>query len=657
MRTLKALLFIVAPLVGITIVLMNVLIPEPEATPEVAALQMKYEDAGIVHARGNLTLLKEDPNNLQYLYNLVHHYYNSNERDRTFFDYELKEAGYAIPYDFKARTTSNDTLEADNALFAMAVYYLENGQTTGSREKLDSIHDKDRPFYRHLQGAIYERDRLLHYAEREYLAEIQEHGENAFSVMAISRLAHYLGDHNTMAEVLVEPNAKQYIPHYIQRIHYLNTKQWQNYVKALGEGELSKISLPGWIGATLVFLTWLFFLVRVSLFSSFKWGRTIPVIAASAIFTVGCLFFYDSIYLVGFYHSDTLIIDLLYSIFGIGLIEESVKILPLVLILFLRKEWLKKPMDYIIIASLSGLTFAFIENFGYFGFDDLNRIHGRAIFTSILHIVLTAIPAYGLMIAKFKPNTSKWTPFYYFGLSMVVHGLYDFFFISWLSYNYWIWSYAIWFIAIFAFVSMINNALNNSPDFDITKSKKLSSVGLTLLIGLTVVFLYDIILRALLLGPTVGNEYAFDLFLYSYIFVPVLAIIFNKIDLVKGYWEPINIHGAKRIFRLEDTLGSDLMLTPFKANHQIANQLPRLGKIVSRELIKEDPNWFLVELDEQINHQGKSIKFALVKPKADNDVFNDERILTHLKLVPTVADQADTNNAYSTDWIYSEIKQ
>jgi RsiW-degrading membrane proteinase PrsW (M82 family) len=659
MRVSKTLLFVVVPLCAIWIFCVNVFVPNPSETPEHATFLLENDKNPEILAKAYVILLQNDPHNFENIYGLVHNYANATDREQRLLIPSLKKVGYNIPDELTHRAQSASTAQRDEAHFALAVWRLalEKQNPTWATDgklylescaHLDSISDAPHRFLAHFQALSHYANYNFDSAKEALELEIEQFGPSPESTRFLARIAYQTQDFSAFTQLLTDPASESIIPSYQQRDFYLHEGKYGSYLLSMAKDVVYKSSLPTLIGVLAIFFTWLFFLLRVNIFKAFPWKRAVIVVLASALLTTFCGALYELLGRTGFDFNGDIFNDLAYSIFGIGVIEETVKILPLLLIYTFRRKWLQTPMDYLTIAALSGLAFASIENLGYFDRYGIEIIHVRGILTSVAHMFYTVLVAYGIILYKFRPKTSKYQIVLFAGIAIAVHGLYDFFLISWVSQYYAPVSIVIWFVGLYAFSSILNNALNNSPTFNHLKSKKLDNVNAILLVGLTTVFLIEITFKAMWFGADTANDHALDLFITSYFALPLIALALNKIDLVQNYWEPINIHGVKRIFRLGELYGSTVSIKPFKKDHPLFKQFPCTGKVKCRKIIDGDPNWFEIELDTPIACGGFSVNLALAKPKLDNEVYSEEPILSHFQLVLPEAIK-------STGWVYAEI--
>lgn len=126
----------------------------------------------------------------------------------------------------------------------------------------------------------------------------------------------------------------------------------------------------------------------------------------------------------GFTEKNDTFSDLVYYIFGVGLTEESMKLLlfcPLIPILLRRDNQL----EILLVAGCVGLGFAVEENAMYFDDYGANMAVGRFVTANFLHISATALC--GLALCRAISDSFghgelflKW-----FGGIVLIHGLYD----------------------------------------------------------------------------------------------------------------------------------------------------------------------------------------------------------------------------------------
>ncbi|MCB1233077.1 MAG: PrsW family intramembrane metalloprotease [Verrucomicrobiae bacterium] len=121
---------------------------------------------------------------------------------------------------------------------------------------------------------------------------------------------------------------------------------------------------------------------------------------------------------------SSLIDQIIYCVAGIGLREETLKLLMfLPLVPFLAKR--SSDIDALILAGLVGLGFAFNENIGYLHREGEFDTWGRFLTANFLHIALTGIAGLSLVRCWRRPKRN-WDQFLYdFLIVVAAHGAYD----------------------------------------------------------------------------------------------------------------------------------------------------------------------------------------------------------------------------------------
>jgi protease PrsW len=115
---------------------------------------------------------------------------------------------------------------------------------------------------------------------------------------------------------------------------------------------------------------------------------------------------------------------MLFSFLGVGIIEESLKFLPLAIFLY-PKRYFNEHTDGIIYFAIVGLGFGLPENILYTLQYGANAGLGRLILTPFFHAAITSMVGYFLIRAKLS-HKNPLTIWPYFLLAILLHGLYDF---------------------------------------------------------------------------------------------------------------------------------------------------------------------------------------------------------------------------------------
>jgi RsiW-degrading membrane proteinase PrsW (M82 family) len=233
--------------------------------------------------------------------------------------------------------------------------------------------------------------------------------------------------------------------------------------------------------------------------------------------------------------------DLIYSIYSVAVVEESSKLLAFLIFVRFFKKHLTEPLDYLAYACTSALGFAAIENVMYFNNHGAQIVFGRAILSTILHMMCTATVVYGYLVYTYRKKKSD--PFVmvlFFLLAVLQHGLFDFFlFQSGRSSLLVFGAILLYFTFISAFASMLNNSINQSKYYSHHHSIHSSQVATRLLAYYVAVYVLQFALLFFFEGASVAVWDIGSSFATSVPIVFVAAVRLSRFKLRPKKWFPI----------------------------------------------------------------------------------------------------------------------
>lgn len=413
--------------------------------------------------------------------------------------------------------------------------------------------------------------------------------------------------------------------------HYLKSE----FNRILGAGTPFTIAAAG-----VLFFMWLYFLIGLNSFERTRWKLIILTIGASIMLTFLCSWLYDfSYYTLEIGQPGTIFGDLLYNIFKIGFIEELVKILPLVGIMIFKPQILKTPFDYLLIASLSALTFATLENNMYFSQYGSSIFLQRGYLTALMHMACSATIAYGIVRAKFY-SQRKVLPqaLLFFLLSISLHGFYDFWMINTEVRFLKIYSYLLWFFLIPFFAGFLTNALNYSPHFNVKRLPNLHRISFALLLGMVIITGVQWTEWWLFHSTNAARSLLISQIYPQYCVALGLAVWITRIEIVEGKWEAFNFKGFGKIFRTQEIVGQSFTVYPANlATSKFAHIYPMNGTIQSRQEIAGDFDWFEMKLARPQKIGTHEFETILIRIKEADEGFNDPDVMIHLRIVRSEA--------------------
>jgi protease PrsW len=545
--------------------------------------------------------------------------------DETFFDKQVSDPEYY----YNGLLKSNDKDLRDAGHFGIAaLYILRDYLKPLAESNISEISDQEKPCVHYLKALLFEREdtdsAIYHYKK-----EIESKGNVEQSVARLS--SYYFHKQDFLSLRNLNENA---LTHPFLDIYYKLAFKEGHYLEFL-ELEFAycftKWNISGVIGAFLIFLIWIFYIMKVDLFEKEKMKHVLFVVLSSCVLTllISYYYHYEHHYL-GISKSSDWLNNLFYYVVGVGFTEEVFKIIPVLFLLAFTKA-INEPLDYIVFGSLSALSFAFVENTLYFDEDGIYNIHGRALWTSISHAADTCIITYCLMYPKWHPSAKGWmkNTGLMFTLGLVIasvsHGVYDFFCMKQFQ-EVWIVRFLIVLTSIVVYTSMINNGLNNSPFYlknKILNTDRLGALLATLLLGIIV---FEYICISVIYGIETGNECLIMSLLTSWYLLMFLTVRLTGLDIFPGRWarlkflssiNPVAMILFKQI-NYANYIGKDLVINGGRRDATILKYLPIKGKIIRREAIEEYTGWLVLEIDKPIIVGRKEYRQIWIRSSQDN---------------------------------------
>ncbi|RDV24088.1 protease PrsW [Alteromonas aestuariivivens] len=477
-------------------------------------------------------LLKADPLNIE-LHRL---------KIRTHFNIPEKTGKHSYRDDktilaqYQTMAQSSDPKKSDIGYYALG--YIEIMQSR-VEEALDSylrVQNQELKYLNNSIGYVYMTKHNYEDAEVYFQTEINVNGNVSGAYSNLAKVYQHTDQSDKFATLLSNPDAKPYISDTVIR-HFLYEDGDFRYTKYAFQ--IGDFTTTGLVGAILILLSWLVFLLWIDVYEKEKLRHVFIAVVLGCGFSMLCTPLYDFYHLtLGWARNGNYLNDLLYCIFAIGVVEETVKILPF-LILLRFKHIINESMDYIVYASITALGFAFMENLLYFHESGLENILSRSLSASVLHMTLTSFVAYGLMYAKYKGSGANWVYFLgSFSAACVIHGLYDF----WILSDGWvgelrILSVLILFYAIQRYAIAIANALSHS-EFSVGEGKLVRSAEY-LGVALTCIAAYQYTVIGYKFGAENANLNLFSMLLSSAFLAYILVNILGKIQVSSGNWTSI----------------------------------------------------------------------------------------------------------------------
>lgn len=498
---------------------------------------------------------------------------------------------------------SEDPIAQDIGNMGLVVMHTQNDNLRFAEEALQKFTNQKHPFALERKAYITYRTGNYEEALKQFKEVLALNDTLPFARGMHIKLAVVTRNYNDLTSYTVAECRKN-LDKSTQRDVWLATGQYGVYLT-----DIFKHIPYKWItflSSLLVALVWLYYFIKASAFVPVNYHWIMLTFTTSLLCTFLCLLPYDILStFLNFTPNDNVLNDLLYCILGIGVIEESAKLAPVLLIMLLNRK-INDPIHILWLGVASALGFSFLENQLYFYRYNETTIYTRAILSVPLHLFCTLIIVYGIWIKDSttftKPNLKN--GLFLFVLSILFHGLFDAILINPYLENFYLLALSMSIFAYFGIARMWNYALNLSSYFENTQTFKNKAIREYLIWGISATYLTAFTLGAI----ENGYHASFDIFvsgILTFIAIMIFLILgLSDFHLVKGY--AIGLFDKISRFQYDELLQKKAEIHPTGKSKTLTSiisgislhRIHRKGKghllLFKAEPNEEENSWFVL---------------------------------------------------------------
>jgi RsiW-degrading membrane proteinase PrsW (M82 family) len=391
-------------------------------------------------------------------------------------------------------------------------------------------------------------------------------------------------------------------------------------------------------------MLWLFYLKKINIFKKPRWGNTFIVLLTGMLTTFLVFplndFMWDTL---EYFPSWEPIPTLLHNIINIGIVEEFVKILPVLILLFFRRT-IREPFDIIYYCSVSALGFSFIENLSYIETSSLYNTTARLFISTPAHMVFSSFIGYGLALPWYRKNKKGLLNFFiFFFIAAFAHGFFDFWIINGVVMEYrWI-TLLLFILCVYFWQILLNNTLNLSPDFKKETQSKNVDLKYYLLLTLTFVFMFSYLINSYTRGRETGLSILYASLISYGFFILYLPFTLSRFEFIAGYIQPLNIPLLALLRR--KNLKSELtgrrvnvressLYRLVEKHDSLSLSLPVSGILEQKIIVEGSRTSFLVVLDKPIHMEGYENNRIIIMPKPESrSLAEPGNVLIHFYMI------------------------
>jgi RsiW-degrading membrane proteinase PrsW (M82 family) len=432
---------------------------------------------------------------------------------------------------YRRYAASTNPSMADIGYYGLGYFYSLREDYNRALENFKQVRNTQLPHLNNSLGSVYRRMGRLDLAKQHLDQEIELGGNVAGAYSNLAQLYYATKQYSELKDIAARPQARNSISTEIRRFLALGEGRYADYVREASA--FRGATTYGLLGAALILCAWFVYLQQIDGFEPKRLRYSGIILAGGMIFSCFSVPLYDA-FAFGLHSNGTYQKNLLYYVFVVGLIEESLKVLPVLLVIGLTRaiDW---PVDYIIDGSISALGFAFMENLLPGAEWRAGIISTRALGAVILHMTDTSLIMYGLFYNRYRV---KKKPLQYFllafGAACALHGFYDFS----AAKGWGILGFLIMLYCIRQYGIFINVTLKMS-EHDPDRPKRQFDLTEYLCYSLAAMIPLQYVVSAVKYGSSNANSAFLWTAFFSYFWLCVILVNLGSFDIRKRQWLPL----------------------------------------------------------------------------------------------------------------------
>jgi len=618
----KLLVFLIIPLFFITWFILGIIVPEPQFSSTEKEIEFyTSRENELESTNAAIKLLKKDSLLLKHHAIFLDHFLKTDRRGKylltpEFLFLQEKPSEY---YEFLIGSSDNKI--RDIGYYGWIRYELFLNPDEEMVNLLDSItkfSDPGQSRVYELKGDVWQRldtKKAIDF----YKKEITVNSSNADAINKLITQLVIIKEHKEslrymqlaeLRQIKVNSTLKRYIS------YHLGFKEW---MQSIYEPVFTTSRLKEIIVAALVVIIWILFMLNVDIFRDARLKIKIVVLFLAVILTPLVLMLYDMVnFRFKIFQEETVWKE----IFITGLLEEAIKIFPVLPALLLFRKSFISPFTLLAASIASSLYFSFEENIIYFkDYYDITIVASRSIYSTTMHIISGAFVIYGIILFKYAKRSFLFIPLFFL-LGISIHGVYNYSLMT--GYN--LFTIFLLIAGTFSLSSFINNSLNNSKNFDESKGININKPALLIIAGFSLIILAEFILNSFSYGFQEGENVFTTSLLKCGPLILVFSFSLTRFELEKGKWRFIDFSGVRKIDTTA-TKEKNITIIPFAKKTKLPENITLHTTVKKKIKSSKDEVYYYCKTTNT------NFPALLVQFRDEYDSFEDYNVVVHLFLV------------------------
>ena len=343
---------------------------------------------------------------------------STRERYRRGDDHELLDF-------YEGLADTSDGSRRDIAHYALGLCWTLIGEPGRALSAFDSVANRHLPYLNNSEGRARLGLGMTAQAESLFRVEVRLGYNVAGAVHNLADLAVAQGDWKALRTLLADRRTAAYVPPATYRLLLLHQGRLLEYLPAFLATYRMPFTWPHVLIALFCGLIWFLLIRWWDLFEKEPLWLCVLTVVGGFVVANGVYAVNDAVSLVASVGpTGQAVHDYLYYFAAVGIVEETLKLVPVALV-FLLTRHIDEPLDWLIYACLSALGFALSENYENLSLRGLHVGISRVFFTTPFHLTLSGLAAMSIPEARFRGQSPVRGLIIALPIVAAVHGTFD----------------------------------------------------------------------------------------------------------------------------------------------------------------------------------------------------------------------------------------
>ncbi len=327
---------------------------------------------------------------------------------------------------YESLADTDDGSVRDIAHYALGLCWSLIGEPERAIPAFDSVANRSLPYLNNSEGRARQELGMTAQADSLFWVEVRLGSNVTGAVHNLAEAAVTKRDWKALRALLVDRRTAAYVPAGARRLLLLHQGRLLEYLPDLFATYRMPFRWAHVLVALFCSVIWFLLIRWWDLFEKEPLWLCVLTVLGGFVAANGVYLFNDVAQLAGpVGPTGRAAHDYLYYFADVGIVEETLKLVPVALVWLLTRH-INEPLDWLIYACLSALGFSVSESYEYLSLRGLHVGVSRVFFTTPFHLALSGLAAMSIPEARLRgERPARWLIIALLAMA-VVHGTFDF---------------------------------------------------------------------------------------------------------------------------------------------------------------------------------------------------------------------------------------